>query len=75
MKKKMSLSEMKDAFPSEWLLILDPETDETHGILNGIVDFHSKDRDEMYRYAVAKKPKRFATLYTGTLPENSAVIL
>jgi hypothetical protein len=71
----MTLDEMKKVFPSEWLLIIEPNSNEKHELIKGIVGFHSKDRDETYRYAIANKPKRFATLYTGKLPKNSAVIL
>jgi hypothetical protein len=36
---------------------------------------HSKDRDEVYRQAMAMRPKRFAVLYTGTIPEGTAIVL
>jgi hypothetical protein len=37
--------------------------------------WHSKDRDEVYRKAVELRPKRFAMLYTGKMPEDTAVLL
>ena len=39
------------------------------------VPAQSDDRDEVYREAVRLRPKRFAMLYTGTLPKDTAVVL
>ena len=75
MERTMTLDEMVKTYPSEWLLIVNPQTNEKHEIEKGVVEYHSKDRDELYRHAVAKKPKRFTTYYTGKLPKDSAVIL
>jgi hypothetical protein len=76
MSELMTVAEMEAAYPDEWLLILEPETNEVQQLLRGWVAFHSKDRDEMYRKAIElPAPKRFATLYTGTIPEGTAVVL
>ena len=32
-----------------------------------------KDGDEIYRRAVQIRPKRFAILYTGNMPGNTAI--
>jgi len=39
------------------------------------VCWHSKDRDEVYRKAVELRPRRFAVLYTGKMPKDTAVVL
>ena len=57
------------------MLIEDPETDEALTVRRGTVRWHSEDRDEVYREAVAQRPRRFAILYTGKIPEGSAVVL
>lgn len=57
------------------MLIEDPETDTALTIRHGRVRWHSKDRDEVYRKAVELRPARFAILYTGKIPEDSAVVL
>jgi hypothetical protein len=53
----------------------DPETDESLEVSKGKLLCHSKDRDEVYRRAVGLRPKRYAIIYTGTMPENTAVVL
>ncbi len=71
----LTATDMQVQFESEWLLIEDPETDERLGIRRGRVRWHSKDRDEVYRKAVELRPKRFAVLYTGKMPEGTAIVL
>jgi hypothetical protein len=44
-------------------------------VQGGKVIWHSKDRDEVYRKAVELRPKHFATLYLGKMPENTAIVL
>jgi hypothetical protein len=71
----LTIAEIESSFPSEWILVEDPRTDPAHQVLSGKVLWHSKDRDEVYRKAVELRPKRFAMLYTGKLPEDAAIVL
>jgi hypothetical protein len=71
----MTLQEIQDRFDSEWVLIDDPRTNEALEIEAGQVVWHSKDRDEVYRKAIELRPKRFALLYTGRMPEGTAIVV
>jgi len=73
--KVMTFAEIESQFESEWVLVENPQTNETLEVLSGRVRCHSKDRDEVYRRAVELRPKRFAMLYTGTIPKDTAVVL
>jgi hypothetical protein len=53
----------------------DPQTNEALEVQGGKVVCHSKDRDEVYRKAVELRPRRFAMLYMGRIPEGTAVVL
>ena len=75
MTKEMTLAEIESEFDSEWVLIGDPMTDEALNVLEGKVLHHSKDRDEVYRKAVSLRPGRSAIVYTGRIPEGTAVVL
>ncbi|NCO35666.1 MAG: hypothetical protein AUJ92_21055 [Armatimonadetes bacterium CG2_30_59_28] len=75
MDQAMTTAEMVNQFLSEWVLIGDPDISESLEVRGGRVLCHSKDRDEVYRTAVALRPRRFATLYTGTIPEDTAIVL
>ena len=75
MNSVLTATEIESHFPSEWVLVEDPDTDESLEVQSGKVLFHSKDRDEVYRMAVSLRPKRFAMLYTGEMPEGTAIVL
>ena len=75
MNERMTIEEIRSRFESEWILIEDPETNEALDVLGGKVIHHSRDRDEVYRKAVSLRPARSAVLYTGEMPEGTAVVL
>jgi len=75
MNQEMTIEEIESQFAAEWVLIGDPKTDEGLKVLGGKVLCHSKDRDEVYRQAVALRPKRSAVIYTGQIPDETAVVL
>ena len=49
MTEVLTIGEIEARFPSEWVLIGDPETDERQRLLSGAVLFHSPGRDEVDR--------------------------
>jgi hypothetical protein len=71
----LSVAEIMSRFDSEWVLVEDVKTNDRLELQEGRVLWHSKDRDEVYRKAVELRPKCFATIYTGAIPEGTAVIL
>jgi hypothetical protein len=73
--QSLTISEIETQFPSEWILLVVPETDESLAVLGGTVRWHSTDRDAVYRKAVELRPQRFAVVYTGEIPEDAAVVL
>jgi len=75
MDKVLTLDQIEKKFESEWVLVEDPETNDSLEVQSGKVRWHSKDRDEVYRKAVELRPRRFAMLYTGKMPEDTAVVL
>jgi len=75
MEQQMTIEQIESAFDSEWILVGDPLTNAGLEVLSGEVLHHSKDRDEVYRKAIALKLPRAAILYTGEMPEGTAVVL
>jgi len=71
----LTIAEIQSKFDSEWVLVGDPRTDDSLQIQQGLVLYHSKDRDEVYRKAIELHPSRFAMLYTGTIPKDTAIVL
>jgi hypothetical protein len=71
----LTIEEIKTQYPSEWVLIEEPQLDEMSRLLAGRVLFHSAIRDEVYRKAVELHLPHFAVRYLGSLPENMALVL
>jgi hypothetical protein len=75
MDEVLTIAQIEVQFQSEWVLIEEPKTNEALEVQSGKVRWHSKDREEVYRKVVEMHPRRFAVLYTGTMPENTAIVL
>ena len=75
MSEILSIDEIKSRFDAQWVLVEDPQLDEALQVLAGRVVFHSKDRDEVYQKAVELRLQHSAFLYTGEIPEGTAVVL
>jgi hypothetical protein len=73
MTEVISLAEIERHHAGEWVLVGEPQTNDAVQVQAGKVLFHSKDRDEVYRQAVILRPARFAVLYTGTMPKDTAI--
>ena len=71
----LTLDEINARFTSEWVLVGDPELSESLVVIRGRVLWHSPNRDEVYRKARELRPQHAAILYTGTLPDETAVVL
>jgi hypothetical protein len=71
----LTVAQIEAQFESEWVLMEDPQTNDALEVQGGRVRWHSKDRDEVYRKAVEMRPKRFAMLYTGEMPDDTAIVL
>ena len=71
----LTIVQIEEQFASEWVLVEDPQVNDVLEVQSGKIRWHSKDREEVYRQAVALRPKRFAVLYTGRMPEGTAIVL
>ncbi len=71
----LSVQEIQTQYDGEWVLIGDPEGDASLVVQRGRALWHSKDRDEGYRQARLFKPKHCASLFVGSMPKNTAVVL
>jgi hypothetical protein len=63
MGQKMTWEDMKSAFPDEWLLITDYETDECGCVIIGTVERHSIEKEEVFKLPAVDKNCAFR--YTG----------
>jgi hypothetical protein len=75
MSDTLSIAEIESRFDGEWVLLEDPQVNKQMEVLGGKVLAHSKDRDEVYQKAVELRPKHSATLYLGTVPDDTVIVL
>ena len=54
---------MKAKFPNEWLLITDFDLNKSGHVIAGVVNRHSKKKDDVYRLPALDKPTAFR--FTG----------
>ena len=71
----LTIVQIEAQYPAEWILVEGPQTNAVLEVQSGKVVAHSKDRDEVYRQAVRLRPKRFAMLFTGKMPKDTAIVL
>ncbi len=71
----MVMADILARYESEWVLLEDPETEDSLEVKSGKVLWHSQDRDEVYRKAQELAPTHSAIVYTGTVPDEVVVIL
>jgi hypothetical protein len=67
MDEMLTLPEIEARFPSEWVLLADPEKDKGHRVCSGRLLYHSKDRAEVLSKLMELRPKKAAFLYTGKI--------
>ncbi len=75
MNQHLTMEEIKNSYKSEWVLIENPETDDNLEIRSGIILWHSKDRDELYRKARELQPRHSAVVFTGSIQKESVIVL
>jgi len=75
MAEVLDQARIHEQYPSEWVLIGDPQTDESFAVKGGVVLFHSKNREEVYRKAHELRPRRFSVIFTGEPPKGMEFML
>ena len=74
----LTIDQMHDRYPDQWLLVANTKTDENLELLEGEVIAHSIDCEQIYSAIARERKTRTGNLsieYTGTIPDNLALIL
>jgi len=75
MDRILSIEEIQKQYPRQWVIVVDPVLDRHAKVRRGKVLIHNKDRRKVDRALLREKPARWASLYTGVLPLDAAVVL
>jgi len=71
----MTLEEIKQKYPSEWVLIEFTELDEELKVVEGGVVAHSPNKEEIYKKLLELTNEKIAIEFTGEMPEEPAYML
>ena len=72
--ERLTIEEMEQKYPNEWLFIIEPEISENTELISGIVSVHSPTRDDIYD-ALSGRKGGAAIHYTGKMPEGRVFLL
>ena len=73
MEKFLSIEDIKQRYPDEWVLLGNPRIENT-AILGGVVVYHSADKRDLVKGRDALKGFDLSTwTYTGSFPKNRRV--
>jgi hypothetical protein len=75
MSEVLTIEEIQARYAPDWVLIGDPQTDESFNLAGGKVLYHGPDRDEVCRKAREYPPGRYAVWFLGTIPEDLVLVL
>lgn len=74
----LTIDQMHDRYPDQWLLVANTKTDENLELLEGEVIAHAIDCEQIYSAIAHERKTRTGNLsieYTGTIPDNLVLIL
>ena len=72
--ERMTVEEMRQKYPDEWLFIVNCEHSKNTELLSGRVLVHSKSRADIYD-ALGRYKGGAAIRYTGKLPEGKGYLI
>ena len=71
----LTVAEIRDRYPREWVLIADTESDDLWNVIRGEVLAHSPEREKIDQALTKFKDIRSMSIeYTGPIPDDYSVI-
>ena len=72
--ERLTLQEMEDRYPDEWLFIVDCEISENTELISGVVAVHSESEADIHKASMCYKGGA-AIHYTGGLRDDVGYLL
>ena len=70
----LSLKEIREQYPNQWVLVVNPELDNNLEIIRGEVIANCPTKEELYQKLHLSKDRSSAIEYTGTYDDNLVLI-
>lgn len=71
----MTLEEIKQQYPDQWVLVDFLELDEELKVVEGKVIANSRNKEEIYKKLLELENEKIAIEFTGDMPEEPAYLL
>jgi hypothetical protein len=72
--KRLSLTEIHQRYPNQWVLIIDPRLDDELNLIEGEVIYATSDKDDLYHHLYLSDQHDSALEYTGNDSEVALLI-
>lgn len=70
----LSLEEIREQYPNQWVLVVNPELDDNLEIIRGEVIANCPTKEELFKQLHLSKDRSSAIEYTGTYDDNLVLI-
>jgi hypothetical protein len=71
--KRLSLTDIYQCYPNQWVLIIDPQLDDELNIVDGEVVYATADKEDLYNHLYLSGEHNSALEYTGN--DNEVALL
>jgi hypothetical protein len=73
--QRMTVEEIREHYPNEWVLLDAPEFGEGQQVVSGCLLYHNHDREVFDQKTLELRTSRAAIFYTGKFPKGVAILL
>jgi hypothetical protein len=63
--QRISLAEIRQYYPNQWVLVIEPQLDDDLNIIDGKVIYHTSDKEDLYNHLHLSGEYNSALEYTG----------
>ena len=72
--KRLSLGEIRQCYPNQWVLVIEPKLDDDLNLMEGEVVYHTSDKEDLYNHLYLSGEHSSALEYTGDDSEIGLLI-
>ncbi len=63
--QRISLAEIRQSYPNQWVLVIEPNLDDDLNLIDGKVVYHTSDKEDLYNHLHLSGQSSSALEYTG----------
>ena len=71
---RLSLAEIRQSYPNQWVLVIEPTLDDNLNLIDGKVVYHTCDKEDLYNHLYLTGESNSALEYTGDDNHTNPVV-